>query len=412
MARICLVTPAQPTTNPRLVKEADALAEAGHAVEVLYAHVTPWADESDDELLSTRRWRYRRVGGHPSQSPLAFRYSRRRYRLAHRAVGMGLTHPFLDRWLVDRVLPELCKAAARTPADLYIGHNTAALPAVVSAASANRAKAGFDIEDYFSGMDPYGAPLSHGSRAIARLEAEYLPRCNYLTVVSPEIAEVYHQKYSVDVPKVILNVFPLKDRPPVMRATRRDGPLTLYWVSQTIGDERLEPVIRAMAQLPECNIELHVRGHWLPGYETQLRTLVASSGLPPGRLVSHPVGPATEMTRLAAEHDVGLVLERDEAPFNNLCLTNKIFTYVLAGNAVITTATLAHERLARDLGCAAFSYHPANVAPLVERLRAWFVDRGALDLARRRAWELGAQRYNWEVESKAFVGVVDDVLRK
>ena len=29
MSRICLLTPGQPSTNPRLVKEADALADAG-----------------------------------------------------------------------------------------------------------------------------------------------------------------------------------------------------------------------------------------------------------------------------------------------------------------------------------------------------------------------------------------------
>ena len=34
-SRICLVTPGQPSTNPRLVKEADALCEAGYDVQVV-----------------------------------------------------------------------------------------------------------------------------------------------------------------------------------------------------------------------------------------------------------------------------------------------------------------------------------------------------------------------------------------
>ena len=34
MARICVLAPGQPSVDPRLVKEADALHEAGHEVQV------------------------------------------------------------------------------------------------------------------------------------------------------------------------------------------------------------------------------------------------------------------------------------------------------------------------------------------------------------------------------------------
>ena len=63
MAKICLMTPGQPSINPRLVKEADALAEAGHQVHVLCSHMVPWADAFDKRLLSTRNWTCSFVGG-------------------------------------------------------------------------------------------------------------------------------------------------------------------------------------------------------------------------------------------------------------------------------------------------------------------------------------------------------------
>jgi len=56
MAKICLLTPTQPSVNPRIVKEADALAEAGHQVHVLCGHTIAWADESDILLLQKRNW--------------------------------------------------------------------------------------------------------------------------------------------------------------------------------------------------------------------------------------------------------------------------------------------------------------------------------------------------------------------
>src|ERR1017187_2996597 len=61
--KICLLTPGQPSTNPRLVKEADALATAGFDVTVVYAHWESWATKADAALLATRKWSHIRVGG-------------------------------------------------------------------------------------------------------------------------------------------------------------------------------------------------------------------------------------------------------------------------------------------------------------------------------------------------------------
>lgn len=410
MANICLVTPAQPSTNPRLVKEADALAEAGHNVHVIYAHVSPWADKSDRLLLATRNWKCTRVGGHPTEQQWLFWWSLRRFRLAYRLSRVGFRPAMLDQWICDRAFIELKEAALKIKADLYIGHNTAALPAVVMAAKKYSARCGFDIEDYFSGMDPYGAQPTPGTLVTKRMERNYLKQCNYLTVVSPEVAKIYKAKYNVGLPITILNVFSLKRRPKELRHSNRNEPLRLYWVSQTIGDERLEDVVRAMGQLSQLKIELHLRGNWANGYRERIMALAASCGLSSESIISHGFAPADEMINLAAAYDVGLVLEGNLTPFNDLCLTNKIFTYILAGNAIITTETKAHSRLAAELGCAAACYKENDLPALVKILRRWAEDRDVLRTARAKAWELGTTRYNWELESSTFLNIVDFTL--
>ena len=55
--RVCLVTTGQPACNPRLVKEADALAEAGFDVHVVAAYSADWATDADRDLVKSRRWR-------------------------------------------------------------------------------------------------------------------------------------------------------------------------------------------------------------------------------------------------------------------------------------------------------------------------------------------------------------------
>src|SRR5690625_6431809 len=53
--RICLVTTGHPSTNPRLVKEADALVEAGYNVHVVACKFLAWADMADAQF-NDREW--------------------------------------------------------------------------------------------------------------------------------------------------------------------------------------------------------------------------------------------------------------------------------------------------------------------------------------------------------------------
>ena len=46
-SRICLLTPGQLATNPRLVKEADALSAAGYEVSVICTSFLDWAMQHD-----------------------------------------------------------------------------------------------------------------------------------------------------------------------------------------------------------------------------------------------------------------------------------------------------------------------------------------------------------------------------
>ena len=65
--RVAIVTTKQPGTNPRMRKNADALAAAGYDVDVLYAFNAAWADEADQTVFQQAKWRHRRIGGHPQK---------------------------------------------------------------------------------------------------------------------------------------------------------------------------------------------------------------------------------------------------------------------------------------------------------------------------------------------------------
>jgi hypothetical protein len=116
------------------------------------------------------------------------------------------------------------------------------------------------------------------------------------------------------------------------------------------------------------------------------------------------------MIRLSAEYDVGLALEKAVSPNRDLCVTNKIFSYLLAGNAVAATSTTGQKTIMEKLGSAGFLYEPGNSEALARGLRVWHDDRSKLERARRTAWSLGTNAFNWDLEKKKLVQVVDSVL--
>ena len=152
MARICLVTTSQPSANPRLVKEADALVAAGHDVHVVGAHWVDWATTPTLRWLPSRGWSFsfvdwrRAVSGRRSGGRLGS--------AAHGAASLRRDRPDAAG-RGSRIDSRRARARAevhRHPADLYIAHNLGALPIAIDAARRVGARVGFDAEDFHSGQ--------------------------------------------------------------------------------------------------------------------------------------------------------------------------------------------------------------------------------------------------------------------
>ena len=415
MSRICLITPAHVANNPRLVKEADALAGAGYDVHVIASQYMEWATENDQPILGRAEWTPHLLQWGRQENPVLFWGSRLR---RHAASGL-LQVPVVGARLreiehlaaraFDRVLPELYEEASQYPADLYIAHNLQALPVAAAVAEKHGAQLGFDAEDFHSGMRAYEDPPTLRDKIVEDVEQAYLPKCDYLTAASPGIAEAYVETYAISKPTPILNVFPLREQPDAFRPTDPESPLTLYWFSQTIGPKRgLEDAVQALAQLPDCDIELHLRGNWQSAeYRRHLYNLAGPAA---DGIVDHDPSAPDEMVSRSAQYDVGLALEQPVKKNREICLTNKIFTYLLAGNAVAATATSGQCRLLQKLNDVGFAYEPGDIDTLARKLQDWVDDRAMVDSYRRNAWTYGQEKYNWDAEKKKLLEVVDSVL--
>lgn len=410
MARICLVTPSHPASNPRLVKEAGALHTAGHEVVVVAGRYFPPLDPFDDALLAAAPWRCIRVRYDTGPRVVLAKLRRR---LARRLVSFRPQPGLRVAIHAHHAAIDLLAAAARRErADLYIGHCLAGLAAAGLAARSTGAGLGFDAEDFHPAETRAAETDPVEIATIHRIESVFLPLCRHFTAASPLIGEAYASRYGVPTPLTLLNVFPLSEAPPEAVAPERpQGRALLYWFSQTIGAGRgLEELIPTLALLRNP-VALRLRGLPEPGFPDALRTLARSAGFT-GPIEFAPIGPPSEMARLAAGADLGLSLEQTQPLNRDLCLTNKIFTYLLAGLPVALSSTRAQRALAPALGAAALLpdfTHPPAAAALLD---SWLADESASTAARAAAWSLARSRYHWEFESRRLLANVDLATRR
>jgi glycosyltransferase involved in cell wall biosynthesis len=375
-----------------MVKAADTLTAAGYQVHVVSASYSEDARALDETLQSSRAWAWTVV----SYDWNGGRWTRLRTACLQRAARWGTRLLSPQRsplgWAAHacgRLHGELVSAALAQRADLYYGGTRGALAAAAEAARRSGVPYGLDLEDFHTGeqADPREAAR------IGRIEGAVLPGAAFLTAAGTAIAAAYRDRYAVR-PIPVNNTFPLPAKAPEPRPPNGNG-LRLYWFSQTIGPDRgLDDAVRAMG-LAKISGELHLRGNPLPGYLETLQRLARDCS-PQLRIHHHPTAPPDQMVDLCRGYDVGLALEPGFSVNNGIALSNKAFTYILAGLAVVLTDTPGQRQLARDLGDGAIVYPPGEISRLADGLQRWAASRPALAEARRAAWESAQRRWHWE----------------
>lgn len=396
---VCVVSPGSLSSNPRLVKEADALHGAGYDVTAVVCSDSNALGAYDDEIVARVPWRVRRA-----TRSAADRYVSRAARTLARLVPAGgrTLGPSLASAAYGVPAGALRRATVAVRADLYIAHYIGALPAAAAAVRQHGAMLGFDAEDFHSGEGGEGPAEAFRMRMAEQVEGATVPSCTHVTAASPLIGQAYSAKYGVS-PVTVLNVFPLEMAPPAPAAT--SGPsnqLKAYWFSQTIGlDRGLQAFLKAMART-RTHVTLDIRGSNRWGHGETLMALARDLGIA-AQVRLLPMVPPDEMVRLAASYDLGLSLETGTTESRRLCLTNKIFTYLLAGVPAMLSDTPAQRALAPDLGAAAALVSLDDLDGMAGEIDRLVDVPQTLAKAKDAAWQLGRRRYNWEVEREVLV---------
>ncbi|WP_243349649.1 hypothetical protein [Parabacteroides sp. FAFU027] len=337
MRKLLFITTANLTTNPRLLKEVKA-ASPYNQCEVICFKLCNWSDTFEEghiASLSNIKVHYISAGRKPF---FLWLFSTLTERVAQRIYPVLQSNLFLTSiasnkrtWLLLNAVKHI-----KDKPDLIIAHNLGALYPAYRLAKELNTKFTFDIEDYHPG-ERINTDQENEKKRREYLLRKLLPDAAYLSYASPLIGletlnllkESYTKPHSY-----IANSFSQSEF--IEPDTAKTDKLRLVWFSQNIAAGRgLEILIESLDGL-DNQIELHLYGN--------LDKTYFEKNLNQQYIFIHTPLPQRELHLELAKYDIGLALEINEADFNrNICLTNKIYAYALAGLYILATNTQGQE---------------------------------------------------------------------
>ena len=411
MSRILLLTGNHLCHNPRVLKEADALAEAGFVVEVLGAWLDPELAERDRRILKERSWVYTPVVD-LTQSGTVAGSQRKRLRIRTKLGRMlGQWLKIENPWQLGYCARELYSVARLRRCDLAIAHSEQGLWAAEQL-HRRGSRVGVDMEDWFSEDLLPEARRQRPVKLLRSLEEEVLQKGAHGTCPSLAMAAALQSEFHCSKPVPVYNAFAWRDRESLDglsrdRLNRRS--LSLHWYSQTLGPGRgLEDLFRALPWV-KSELEIHLRGKLPKNGEAWIRGLIPDSWQK--RVNLHDLVSNEELLARISEHDIGFAGEMSYCRSRDLTVTNKILQYLLGGLAVVASDTAGQREVSDAAGAAVMLYPGGDARELARVLDQLLVSPDTLRLAKSAALKVAERQFCWEQCSGALVESVRVAMR-
>lgn len=408
--RVLILSGTQLSVNPRVVKEADALAEAGHSVEVVGGLFDSNLAERERAIHESKPWDYKRIVDASSRSGrdrIKWFWLRARRRVSREAYARLRIE---NSRQLGYLAPEMLSYAIERDADLTIVHNAAAV--WVAAQLIHRGKrVAVDMEDWYS-EDLTAEEKKHfPGDALKRYESEALRGTVFSTTTSRCMSEALAKEYHCDAPAVVYNSFPSSDRDTIdgLKLDRVDTTLpSICWFSQVIGPRRgLESLMDAL-HMVHAACEVHLRGSVSQSYQRELLARAPESSR--YRVYFHEQVAHHELLSRLAEHDVGLASDIPHSRSRALTITNKLLLYLLAGVPVAASDTDGQREAAALAGDAVFLYSGQSAADCASVLTRLLSDTALRSRARAQATEAARGVFSWERSARVLVSGVEKAL--
>lgn len=241
------------------------------------------------------------------------------------------------------------------------------------------------------------AALAH----VKAIEGRGIRAADAVIAVSPGIVRALTETYpGLPAPSLVRNVPDAQPAP-----FRPAGERIEVLFHGLLRDNRgLEAIVDS---LPLWRDEFHLvlRGSCSPGYRARLEAQAQARGVATRIRFEPSVSPRDVVAR-AAQADIGLCLLPDSSRHNRFALPNKLFEYLMAGLAVITSPVPDMAEIVRRYECGLLApVEPEAIAGAINGL-----DRPAIDRMKRGALA-AAGDLNWAKERETLIALYDKLPR-
>ena len=345
--------------------------------------------EKDLEIIKDRKLKYMAYFDlRPEKAPVFQRFFYR----ARRRIGAELMKllKFNNTWALSYAPEKLYRLALKEKADLYVSHLETGLLVGCKLIRSGK-KVSFDFEDWYS-KDYISAerPISK----LAKLEEFALKNGTFCTAASNAMGNALINTYSNSKEiTTIYNSFPeLSD---LKKNEIGSSSVKILWTSRTVGPDRgLETLMEALILL-ENQIELHIIGDCVAGYEDFiLNSLRHTNHL----LFFHGFLKHSELIKKIQDFNIGLAIEQYTPDSRNKTITNKILQYIQAGLMVLATDTDGQSEIAHYFPNSVFLVSSGNPESWKTTLQGMIISLNKHD--RNMQKSLFRETFSWESQKK------------
>ena len=412
--RICMLVTTNITNDPRVMKEATALIQAGYSVQVIGLCRTgtePVTEVfADVAMQRLNLWHMR----------LTRWLKARRGRLVTETLFDTTTLPTAQpksnwrNWLIQylyqvhyaidilTVLWTYFFAALGQQADVYQAHDVNTLLPTLLVGWWRQKPVVYDAHEYWYTKWSNKVIINSIIHWIERIGT---PRCTHVFTVNHSIAERMAKHYSIAVPTVLMNVpadVPLQA--PTLLTDNQ--PVELLYHGGYLPQRGLESLIAAMA-LVKAQVHLTLRGYGT--IELALRAQVESLGLQT-KVTFAPIVPMNQLVKTSTSCHIGIIPFELGSAFY-LSLPNKLFEYMAAGLSILTNnlpeiAAIVNKH---QIGAIYDSDDPMILAQAIDALVS---DRKQLEQYRQQAWQVYREHFTWKKHQRVLLDVYAGLVPK
>ncbi|MDA3936858.1 MAG: glycosyltransferase family 4 protein [Actinomycetota bacterium] len=366
--------------DARVQREATALAQAGHQVTVLalMEEGLPATEDRDG-------FRVHRVAQATTAS-------------IRRPLSKIQQARARSRAMVD--------AAVALNPDVVHCHDTDTVAAGHAAAGRVGARLVYDAHELYPDMAIPGRMRAFIRRAYwLRVERSHMPYVDATVTVSDGLAAVLHDRYSVD-SVVVRNVPRLRplDNCIVLREEYGIDTDAVVLICQGVLNEgRGLPQLLDAMRLVCSRAVLIVQGDGRIRERMQAR--VSELGIE-DRVKFTGFVPMADLHAYACGADIGVAIYENASLNNYLSLPNKLFAYLMAGLAVVSSDFPGLSSVVRSRGIGE-TFDPASPQSIAEAITALVEDETRRKGAGGRARVLAETEFNWEIESRRLLDLYE-----